>query len=327
MKGTKAARRSSRQGGEEPGMDSRYSSDPSEWSCLQPGATVAAALAWGWHQMPDQGMPDQGSGQAAVGALLADVMACDRSRLIAFPETVLTPAQNSRFTALCRRFAGGEPLAHLRGWVEFWSLPLSASPDALVPRPETELLVELALEAAHSKASGQLLDLGTGSGAIALAFAHEKPTWQVYGLDRSRAALAQAERDRERLGLGNVHFLQQDWNAARARRAETVDIIVSNPPYIAAGDPDLEDSVLCHEPAEALFAGDDGLSALSEVISFATARLVERGELILEHGWRQRAPVAKLLEQHGFSDYSVHQDLAARPRAIRARRPLRGGVS
>jgi len=283
---------------------------------LPPGATVAGAMTWGRRQMREMG-----HGHTGLKVLLSDVMACSQARLIAHPETILNPAQCSRFESLIRRYLEGEPLAHLRGRTEFWSLSLTASPNALIPRPETELLVELAVEAAQGQPAGQLLDLGTGGGAIALAFGHEKPGWQVHGIDCSQAALAQAERDRARLGLSNVHFSQQHWNEAGGQRVRGVDIVVSNPPYIAADDPDLEESVSRYEPREALFAGNDGLSALHEIISLASMELLEQGALILEHGWRQRAAVVGLLDRYGFTDYSLHQDLAGRPRAVRAHRP------
>lgn len=241
--------------------------------------------------------------------LLALALAVPRSRLLTHGGRALDAAAMQRFEALLARRIAGEPMAYLRGTQGFWTLELDVTPDVLVPRPETELLVELAL--ARMGECGRLADLGTGSGAIALALASTRPHWQIVATDRSAAALAVAAGNAARLGLG-VEFQPGDWFAPLA--GERFDIIVSNPPYIAAHDICLEgDGVRC-EPRAALAAGDDGLADLAAIIAGAVAHLAPAGWLLLEHGAGQGPAVRDLLATAGFSDIATHADLAGRPR-------------
>ena len=191
-------------------------------------------------------------------------------------------------------------------------MDLAVTADVLIPRPETELLVELALQRIPSDAELDVADLGTGSGAIALALARERPRACVFACDASAAALAVARGNAERLRLANVRFAQGDWYAAvdDARFA----LIASNPPYVAVGDAHLERGDLRFEPALALSSGADGLDAIRTIVAGAPAHLLEDGWLLIEHGWDQGDPVRALLEVAGFSDLATHRDLGDRDR-------------
>jgi release factor glutamine methyltransferase len=218
--------------------------------------------------------------------------------------------------SLARRRIAGEPVAYLTGRREFWSLDLELTPDVLVPRPETELVVERALEALSGRASPAVLDLGTGSGAIALAIAHERPDADVTATDTSRAALAVAADNARRLGIGNLRMLEGSWfEPVGGRRFE---VVAANPPYVAAGDPAL--AALAHEPLAALVAGADGLEALAAIARAAPAHLQPGGRLVLEHGTRQGAAVRALLEGAGFVDVATRRDLAGHERVTEGTR-------
>ena len=219
--------------------------------------------------------------------LLCRVLARDRAFLYARPETELTDAQAREFDYLFARRKGGEPMAYILGEREFWTLRLKVSPATLIPRPETELLVELAL-ALVAEPAARVLDLGTGSGAIALALARERPAWQVTGIDSSAAALAVAEENRAALGLGNVQLRRRDWFDGDADR---YDLIVANPPYIDADDPHLARGDVRFEPRAALVAAAAGMAALRAIIAQAPSHLGPGGWLLLEHGSTQGAAV------------------------------------
>jgi release factor glutamine methyltransferase len=230
---------------------------------------------------------------------------------------LLAPAEAARLEALAARRAAGEPLAYLTGRREFWSLELEVTRDVLVPRPETELLVEWCLEAIAARRRPAVLDLGTGSGAIALAIARERPDAQVTAVDSSTAALALAARNAARHGLANLHFLTGNWFGPVD--GLEFDAIVSNPPYVAPGDPAL--AALSHEPRAALVAGDDGLADLAVICAGAVARLAGDGCLIVEHGALQGAAVRELMAQSGLAGAATRRDLAGRERATRGNRP------
>lgn len=242
--------------------------------------------------------------------LLAHVLGTSRAALIAAPERTLAPSQAEALEALALRRIGGEPVAYLTGRREFWSLELEVTPAVLVPRPETELAVELALSALERVFRPAVLDLGTGSGAIALAIAREREDAVVTAIDASAGALEVAERNAERLGIGNVRFLRGSWYEPAG--SERFDAIVSNPPYIAANDPAL--AGLAHEPREALVAVRDGLGAIAEICAGAAAHLVSGGQLLVEHGADQGAAVRNLMSRAGLADVSTHRDLASRER-------------
>src|SRR5690606_29633864 len=235
-----------------------------------------------------------------------------RSAIFAFPERTLEPAAVERFRAAIARRAAGEPLSYLLGRKEFYGLELETTSAVLVPRPETELLVELALERLPAGEARSVLDLGTGSGAIALAIKHERPDAAVTAVDASAAALEVARRNARRHGLA-VRFVESDWFAALG--GERFDLIVSNPPYVQAGDPALA-GALRFEPRAALAAGADGLDAFRALLDGAAAHLAPGGALLFEHGHDQQAALAALARTHGFEPAALHRDASGHDRAI-----------
>lgn len=271
--------------------------------------TVQALLATARRRCADN---SAAAGDCAL--LLALALDAPRAWLLAHGEHRPDAAALGRFETLLQRRLAGEPMAYLRGRQGFWSLELDVTPDVLVPRPETELLVELALACMGecvSSQEGRLVDLGTGSGAIALALASARPHWQIVATDRSAAALAVAAGNAARLGL-SVEFRHGDWFAPLA--GERFDIIVSNPPYIAAHDTCLEGDGVRREPRAALVAGDEGLTDLGAIIAGSAAHLSPGGWLLLEHGFDQAAAVRGLLAARGFSAVQSRCDLGGHER-------------
>jgi release factor glutamine methyltransferase len=248
--------------------------------------------------------------------LLARAIDTARSYLFAHPEDTLDAGASARFQESLARRIAGEPMAYITGTKEFWSLELMVTPATLVPRPETELLVDLALREISRRAEWQVLDLGTGSGAIALAIASERPLCTITATDISADALAVAEQNARQLSLPNVEFLCGDWTAPV--RGRTFSVIASNPPYIESGDPALEK--LHREPRSALAAGDDGLDAIRRLAEDCGAMLADDGVLLIEHGADQQESVAATLEHHGWLDIGCHEDFAGLPRVTVARR-------
>lgn len=241
----------------------------------------------------------------------------DRAWLIAHDDDALAGEQEERFRALCRRRGAGEPVAYLTGEKEFFGLPLRVDGRVLVPRPDTETLVEWALEVLGGVASPRVIDLGTGSGAIALAIRQARPDARVEAVDRSADALAVASANAGRLGLP-VHFRQAHWLDGAGR----YDLIVSNPPYVRAEDSHL--AALAHEPQEALVAGRDGLDDLRAIAKSAPAHLDPGGWLLLEHGWDQAPAVRDLLAAAGLAEATSRRDLAGIERCSGARRLEQG---
>jgi release factor glutamine methyltransferase len=228
----------------------------------------------------------------------------DRGWLIAHDDTMLAPPLRETFSALCRRRADGEPLAYLLGEKEFFGLRLQVDPRVLVPRPDTETLVEWALELLQHRLAPRVIDLGTGSGAIALAIRQARADAVVEAVDRSAGALEVAAANAHALGLA-VDLRQASWLEGAQGPYE---LIVSNPPYVAAGDPHLAD--LRHEPVSALVAGADGLDDLRAIVQAAPALLAPGGWLLLEHGWHQAQAVRGLLTAAGLVDTASRRDLA-----------------
>jgi len=256
--------------------------------------------------------------RADAEALLLHVLGQTRSWLFAHAGDVLDMDVQMAFEALAARRAAGEPVAYLTGRRGFWTLELEVTPATLIPRPETELLVELALERLPRDAAIRVADLGTGSGAIALAIASERPRAQVVATDASADALAVARRNAQRLGIGNVRFVQGDWLAPLA--GERFALIVSNPPYIEAADPHLAQGDLRYEPAAALASGADGLDDIRRIVTGAPAHLDAGGWLLFEHGWNQGAACRGLLDATGYVDVFTEQDLERRDRVSGGRR-------
>lgn len=255
--------------------------------------------------------------------LLAHVLGCDRAWLAAHGADVLARESAERFFMLAkRRRDQGEPVAYLSGTREFWSLPLAVTPDVLIPRPETETLVEAALARLPRGGQANVLDLGTGSGAIALALAHERPEAEVWAVEASAAALRVARANAQRLGLGRVRFVQSDWYADLPADAPAFDAIVANPPYVARGDAHLAEGDVRHEPHAALVAGADGLDALRTIVAGAASRLRPAGWLLVEHGHDQAHAVRALFAAAGFEALQSLRDLAGIPRVALGRRPV-----
>lgn len=252
--------------------------------------------------------------------LLAHVLDVDRAWLAAHATDALAKDAVDRFRALAQRRREGEPVAYLTGTREFWGLTLAVDRSVLIPRPETETLVECALRTLPSDRPIRVLDLGTGSGAIALAIAHERPAADVLAIDASPSALALAQRNASRMKLGNVRWLQSDWYDDLPDPRPAFDLIASNPPYVADGDPHLGEGDLRFEPAVALRAGSDGLDALRIVIAGARMRLVEGGALVVEHGFDQADAVRALMRAAGLCDVASFRDLAGIPRVAVARK-------
>ena len=261
------------------------------------------------------------SGLVPVDAqvLLAHVLGVNRAWLIAHAADALDATGAAALMALAKRRRDGEPVAYLTGTREFWGLALAVTPAVLIPRPETETLVELALARLPADRPIAVLDLGTGSGALALAIAYERPHARVTATDVSPDALAVAEGNAGRLGLGKVAFLRSDWYAAVP--AGPFDAIVSNPPYVAAGDPHLATGDLRFEPAGALCPGGDGLCALRIIVGGARERLVPGGTLAVEHGHDQSDAVQALFADAGFDGIVLARDLAGIPRVVAGRAP------
>ncbi|MDQ2961943.1 MAG: peptide chain release factor N(5)-glutamine methyltransferase [Pseudomonadota bacterium] len=250
--------------------------------------------------------------------LLAHVMNRDRAWLTAHADAPLTREQALAYDALARRRRNGEPVAYLTGRREFFGLELEITPDVLIPRPETELLVELALTWLSNDASARVLDLGCGSGAVALAIAHERPRARIVGADVAPAAVALARRNADRLAIGNATFIESDWFHRVPR--ESFALIVANPPYVAQEDSHLQQGDLRFEPVSALASGGDGLDAIRAIVAAASDYLPGGSMLALEHGHDQANAVQRLLCDAGFGDVTSARDLAGIPRVTYGRR-------
>lgn len=244
--------------------------------------------------------------------LLEHVTGLSRTAFRTAPERQLPPKAGWSYQQLVKRRLQGEPVAYIRGQQEFWSLLFEVTPAVLIPRPETELVVERALAHSAQEASIDIADLGTGSGAIALAIASERPAARVFAVDASKPAIEVAMRNAARLQIPRVTLLTGSWFAPLA--GQRFDLVVSNPPYIAGDDPDLAADVRRNEPNMALISGRTGLEALEHIVMAAPGHLVRGGWLILEHGWKQGAAVRDLLVRAGFSHVRSHPDLAGHER-------------
>jgi release factor glutamine methyltransferase len=260
---------------------------------IEPGATVGSLLR----------QPPLDAFEARI--LLSHALQLSRVQLITQSERVLAVQECAAVAALFNRRLQGEPIAYILGEREFFGLPLHTTPDVLIPRPETELLVELALERVTDKA--RVLDMGTGSGAIAIAIAHIRTDAIVTALDASEAALGVARLNAERHRAA-VRLMHSDWY--RELGNEQFDMIVSNPPYIVAGDPHLPQGDLRFEPVDALTDHGDGLTAIRTIVAGTSAHLVPGGWILMEHGYDQALQVRELLIRQGFRDVQSWQDLA-----------------
>ncbi len=250
--------------------------------------------------------------------LLLHVLGKPRSWLFGHDTDALDMGDVAAFEALVVRREAGEPVAYLTGRRGFWTLELAVTPATLIPRPETELLVERALERLPRDAAARIADLGTGSGVIALALAKERPRARVIATDASEAALTVARANAAENGIDNTEFRHGSWFAPLA--GERFDLIASNPPYIEADDPHLGEGDLRFEPMSALASGGDGLDDLRVIVGEAPSHLVDGGWLLVEHGWNQGAAVRALFADAGFIDIETARDLEGRERVTLGRR-------
>ena len=244
--------------------------------------------------------------------LLADVLGKDRSYLMAWPEAFLESGVSEQFQKYLNHRLKGIPVAYILGYKEFWSMSFKVTPDVLIPRPETELLVEQAITMISHMTKPHILDLGTGSGAIAIAVGKELPKAEITATDVSIKALAIAKANARRLNTPQIHFLQSHW-FTQIQPNTVFDLIVSNPPYIARQDPHLEKEIK-HEPKLALIAGDDGLNDIRLITKTATRHLKPNGILLFEHGYKQGKQVASLMREAGFTDCRTLKDYAGNER-------------
>ncbi|AYL79456.1 peptide chain release factor N(5)-glutamine methyltransferase [Pseudomonas syringae pv. actinidiae] len=257
-------------------------------------------------------LPDSPTARLDIELLLAAALGKPRSFLHTWPERIVSTEAAVAFAGYLQRRRTGEPVAYILGQQGFWKLDLEVAPHTLIPRPETEMLVEAALELVPAFAPAQVLDLGTGTGAIALALANDRQQWKVTAVDRVPEAVALAERNRQRLQLDNAQVLNSHWFSALEGRQ--FDLIISNPPYIADADPHLSAGDMRFEPSSALTAGPDGLDDLRTIIADASAHLNADGWLLLEHGYDQGPAVRELLIRHGFERIQTRRDLGEHER-------------
>ncbi len=270
--------------------------------------TIRDALSEATCRLKQTNIPDS-SPELEARLLLCHLLKKEQSYLYAWPEIGLSTSQWSTYQQLIQRRIGNEPIAYITGQREFWSLTFRVTPATLIPRPETEQLVELTLHYLRNKKECHIIDLGTGSGAIAAAIASEQPNWQITATDYSEQAVAIAKENFKNLNLNNITTYLGDWYSALPKGCP-FDIIISNPPYITNSDPHLQQGDLTSEPLSALASGRDGLDDIRQIIKQAPQHLKQQGRLILEHGYEQGAAVRELLAEAGFQQVKTHQDLS-----------------
>lgn len=249
-----------------------------------------------------------------VQVMLAHVLQVNRSYFYTWPEKIITPEQLEQFETLFARRLTGEPIAYIIGEKEFWSLPFKVSPATLIPRADTEVLVEAVLnQITQTTATG--IDLGTGTGAIALSLAHEMPNWSLLGIDYSHDAVLLAKENQQALSINNAQFIQSSWldNVDESWVGEC-DFIVSNPPYIDKDDPHLVQGDVRFEPASALIADNNGLQDYIDIMSSAKPFLKSGAYLLFEHGFEQAQSITSLFESHGYSNISTVKDFSSNDR-------------
>jgi len=273
--------------------------------------TIADALAWASSRLQDV----SSNPRLEAEVLLAHSLAVSRTHLYTWPEQALSDQSRTAMLTLVEQRRQGIPIAYLTGLQEFWSLPLTVSSDTLIPRSETELIVEEALARIPAAQAQAVLDLGTGSGAIALAIASERPLATVCAVDISPGALQIAALNASQLKL-KVQFLESDWFAAL--HGQRFNLIAANPPYIGEDEPELKVSDLRYEPRQALIAKESGLAALKHIIMNAPAHLEHDGWLLVEHGYQQGAACRDIFKQAGFTQVATRQDLQGHDRVTLA---------
>lgn len=273
--------------------------------------TIREALASAIDTLKDESE----SPKVDAEVLLCEVLQCNRTRLITEPSLELSDTQQQCFADFIAHRASGRPVSYIIGHQDFWTLSLDVNESTLIPRPETELLVELALSVAGAK-KGHCLDLGTGTGAIALAIASEKPGWQILGTDRVSEAIALASRNQKKNNITNASFLQSHWFDEIPQ--QQFDLIVSNPPYVESESAYLQQGDLRFEPVSALVSGEDGLDDIRHIIQRASHFLNPQGWLLLEHGFPQAQAIRSMMHQVGMKSIVTRQDYAGHDRVTMA---------
>lgn len=276
---------------------------------------IADILRQGSRQLQSTLNLDPSTARIEVQCLLQHVLNVNRAYLMTYPERILNGNETARYQRLFERRMQGEPIAYLLGIREFFGMDFKVTPATLIPRPDTELLVEIALQ--HLPQRGTVLDMGTGSGAIALSIAHQRPDVAVVAVDASQAALDVARENAQRFNLANVRLMQSDWFSQLA--GQRFDLIVSNPPYIEQDDVHLSQGDVRFEPMTALASGSDGLDDIRRIVSGAKDHLTPGGWLMFEHGYNQAGRVRELLDQAGFDQVTSLRDLSGIERVTIAR--------
>lgn len=264
--------------------------------------------------------PSSHSARLDAEVLLCHVLACSATHLIAWPEKLLDASQLESFNQLIRERQSGIPVAYLTGHKEFWSLDFRVTPATLIPRPDTEILVDFVLQQFSDRKKLRLVDLGTGSGAIAIAIASEQPDWEITATDISSEALAVARENAHRHQITSIKFVESDWFAQLS--GHQFELIISNPPYIAQYDHHLSQGDVRFEPASALVSGSTGMDAIKQITAQAEKYLTADGWLAFEHGYDQKQPVAECLRDYHFQDIVQRDDLSAQPRITAGRRHI-----
>lgn len=263
-------------------------------------------------------LAESAAGRLESEVLLCHVLCVSRAHLYAHSDTPTSTRQRAEFRQLLKRRRRGEPIAYITGQREFWSLPLKVTSDVLIPRPETELLVEAALDRIPEDAQWRVADLGTGSGAIAIAIATMRKRCEVHATEINAAALAVAMENAQDIVPGRIQFHQGSWLVPLQGPFQ---LIVSNPPYVEMGDPHLHKGDVSFEPVAALSPGDDGLMAIRHIVTDSLPLLDTRGWLALEHGFEQGQAVRKIMQENGYSDLATMMDLAGKERVTLGRKP------
>lgn len=272
--------------------------------------TIEEALCWANQELVDGDSP-----KLDGRVLLSHVLQCNTTYLLTWSDKSLNSEQIQAFQDLVARRKAGEPIAYIVGTQEFWSLPLRVNNSTLIPRPETELLVEITLSLLLPEQC-EMLDLGTGTGAIALVLAHEKSLWNVTGVDRVSEAVLLANQNKAELGLSNVNFIESHWFSSLSNK--TYDLIVTNPPYVEQHSPYLQQGDVRFEPKSALTAGEDGLDDIRLIIQQSKSHLNEGGYVLIEHGYGQAEEIRAIFANHAYKNIRTEKDLAGLDRVTLA---------